>query len=138
MTLPYWIVPKSNFVHTAMPPKMKENILDEQDLENMEDESGMSHDFSKVYVVDQNCPREGLGKKVRVLALRTKTEQRTKVSQKIRRAGAGPGPGRGRAGAGPAPGPGPRPGPGRGRAGARPPPSSPTQRLKWQGRVEGL
>jgi len=59
--------------------------MNEEDLENMADETGQTHDFSNVYVVDQACPRGLLGKKVRVLELMDRLASQTALTADTRR-----------------------------------------------------
>ena len=86
LALPYWIVPKTNVEPcSSLHPDIEDNILNEEELENMEDETGSTHDFSNVYVIDQVCPRHLLGKKVRVLKLQDKLTNQTALNADTRR-----------------------------------------------------
>lgn len=79
LALDYWVVPKMNFENRDKPQIMIDNTLSDTDLQEMEDETGNTHDFSRVYIVDQECPRNVLGKKVRVIRLSDKMTNTTSL-----------------------------------------------------------
>ena len=85
MALPYWVVPKANFAIQDMAKAMADNVLPDEDLAAMEDETGATHDFSSVWVVDQQCGRNILGKKVRVIKLKDNVTTQTILSATHRR-----------------------------------------------------
>ena len=62
----YWAVPKQNFPD-GLPDKLKANVVSEEDLVQAQILGGGTFDFEGFYILDQDVPRQGLGRNVKLL-----------------------------------------------------------------------